>query len=47
MDYLNTRGWQVTAVPGDELLRAAGLQPPDRDDYDPLGEIIYVSATQS
>ena len=47
MDYLKTRGWQVTAVPGDELLRAAGLQPPDRDDYDPLGEIIYVSATQS
>jgi len=47
MDYLRTKGWEVTGAPGDELLRAAGLQPPDRDDYDPLGEITYVSATQS
>ena len=45
MDYLRTRGWQVTGAPGDELLRAAGLPPPDRDAYDPLGEITYVSAT--
>jgi methyltransferase (TIGR00027 family) len=46
MDYLRDAGWQVTAVPGDELLLRAGLQPPDRGDYDPLGEIIYVSATR-
>jgi hypothetical protein len=35
----------VTGTPGDELLRRNGLQPPDREDYDPLGEITYVSAT--
>jgi methyltransferase (TIGR00027 family) len=44
VEYLGANGWQVSAVPGDELLRGAGLQPPDRDGYDPLGEIIYVSA---
>ena len=47
MEYLRAAGWQVTGAPGDGLLRAAGLEPPDRDDYDPLGEIIYVSATRS
>ncbi|MEI7717946.1 MAG: class I SAM-dependent methyltransferase [Mycobacterium sp.] len=44
MDYLGATGWQVTATPGDELFIRSGLQPPDRGDYDPLGEIIYVSA---
>ena len=46
MDHLGAAGWQVTGVPGDELLRRAGLPVPDRDDYDPLGEIVYVSATR-
>lgn len=45
IEYLSAKGWQVTGVPGDELLRRAGLEPPDREGYDPLGEIIYVSAT--
>lgn len=55
VDYLAAGGWQVSAVPGDELLLRRGLEPPDRGDtgrengtresYDPLGEIIYVSAT--
>ena len=45
MDYLRGKGWDVTGVPGDELFRRNGLQPPDRDGYDPLGEIVYVSAT--
>jgi len=44
MDYLGATGWQVTATPGNELFIRSGLQPPDRGDYDPLGEIIYVSA---
>lgn len=44
IDYLNLKGWQVTTTPGDELFRANGLRPPERDEYDPLGEIIYVSA---
>ncbi|WP_167105913.1 class I SAM-dependent methyltransferase [Mycobacterium sp. DL592] len=47
MDHLRGKGWDVTGVPGDELFRRNGLQPPDRDGYDPLGEIVYVSATLS
>ena len=46
MDYLRGMGWQVTGVPGAELFLRSGLQPPDRDDYDPLGEITYVSAVR-
>jgi methyltransferase (TIGR00027 family) len=45
MEYLGEKGWNVTGIPGDELFRSSGLQPPDRDGYDPLGEIVYVSAT--
>jgi len=44
MDYLGATGWQVTATPGDALFIHSGLRPPDRGDYDPLGEIVYVSA---
>ena len=44
VDYLAARGWDAETVPGGELFRRNGLQPPDRGDYDPLGEIIYVSA---
>ena len=43
-DYLGARGWLVTAVPTSELFARNGLQPPAQNDYDPLGEIIYVSA---
>lgn len=43
MDYLRSAGWKVTGVPGDQLFTKAGLTPPDRGDYDPLGEIVYVS----
>lgn len=44
LDYLSSSGWDVTGVPGGELFRRNGLTPPDRGDYDPLGEITYVSA---
>ncbi|MCB0942978.1 MAG: class I SAM-dependent methyltransferase [Mycobacterium sp.] len=44
MEYLRTKGWQVTGVSRDELLTRNGLQPPDRRDFAPLGEIVYVSA---
>ncbi len=46
VDYLGSLGWSVTAVPGSELFRRNGLPPPDRDAYDPLGEIVYVSASR-
>lgn len=45
MDYLGARGWQVTAVPTSELFSRNGLEPPEPNDQDPLGEIVYVSAT--
>lgn len=44
IDYLNDTGWSVTTTGGDELFRANGLTPPTHDEYDPLGQIIYVSA---
>ncbi|WP_328351700.1 class I SAM-dependent methyltransferase [Mycobacterium sp. NBC_00419] len=47
MDYLRAKSWDVTGVPGGELFERNGLQPPERDGYDPLGEIVYVSATLS
>jgi methyltransferase (TIGR00027 family) len=47
MDYLSGKGWQVTGVPGAELLARNGLPPRDPDADGPLGEIVYVSATLS
>lgn len=46
VEYLDSLGWDVTGVPGGELFTRNGLEPPDRGDYDPLGEIIYVSAAR-
>ena len=46
MDYLAGAGWTVTGVPGAELFARAGLQPPDPSELDPLGEIVYLSATR-
>ena len=46
MEYLTSLGWNVAGVPGDELLRRNGLPPRDRSADDPLGEIVYVSATR-
>ena len=46
MDYLRGTGWQVTGVPRAELFTRANLHPPTRGVDDPLGEIIYVSATR-
>ncbi|BBY62905.1 class I SAM-dependent methyltransferase [Mycolicibacterium helvum] len=46
IDYLDSKGWDVTGTPGDELFRRLGLPAsPEHDDNDPFGEIVYVSAT--
>jgi methyltransferase (TIGR00027 family) len=46
MDYLRSAGWQVSGEPGGDLLTRHGLPLPDSADYDPLGEIVYLSATR-
>ena len=46
IDYLAGGDWQVTAVPDADLFTRNGLVPPERGDYDPLGEIVYVSAVR-
>ena len=45
MDRLTGLGWEVGGVPSNELLRRHGLPLRDHGDDDPLGEIVYVSAT--
>ncbi len=46
ISYLGEKGWDVTGIPSDELLARNGVPaPPERDDNDPFGEIVYVSAT--
>jgi methyltransferase (TIGR00027 family) len=45
MDFLRERGWQVTGPPRGELFRRYGLAEPQITNTDPLGEIVYVSAS--
>lgn len=46
MDYLTSLGWDTTGVPRTELFARYGVTPPVLpDEDDPLGEIVYVSAT--
>ncbi len=44
-DYLNAKGWQMTGVVRSELFVRHGLPVPDRDENDPMGEIVYISGT--
>lgn len=43
VDYLQTKGWQVEGVTRTELFGHNGLDVPDPDRDDPLGEIIFIS----
>ncbi|MDG4663968.1 class I SAM-dependent methyltransferase [Mycobacterium sp. 236(2023)] len=46
MEYLSGTGWTVTGAPRLELFERYGrTAPPVTDETDPLGEIVYVSAT--
>ncbi len=45
LEYLRDKGWQVTGSPSDELFETFGLAVPVAEDKDPLGEIVYISAT--
>jgi methyltransferase (TIGR00027 family) len=44
MDYLREKGWRVSGSPRDELFVRYGLDVPQIEDGDPLGDIVYVSA---
>ena len=44
-DYLNAKGWEMSGTPRSELFVRHNLPVPDRDDNDPMGEIVYVSGT--
>lgn len=44
-DYLSAKGWQMTGAVRSELFVRHGLPVPDRDENDPMGEIVYISGT--
>jgi methyltransferase (TIGR00027 family) len=45
VEYLRAKGWDAVGTPRAELYNRDGLELPDLDDDEPLGEIIYVSGT--
>jgi methyltransferase (TIGR00027 family) len=45
IEYLRANGWDIADTPRAELFNREGLELPDPDDDEPLGEIIYVSGT--
>ncbi len=45
VEYLRAKGWKVADTPRAELFNRDGLDLPDPEDDEPLGEIIYVSGT--
>ncbi|WP_166902674.1 class I SAM-dependent methyltransferase [Mycobacterium sp. DL440] len=46
-DYLSAKGWKMSGVARSELFARHGLPVPERDENDPMGEIVYVSGTLS
>jgi methyltransferase (TIGR00027 family) len=45
MEYLDEKGWQVMGSPRSQLFADYGLPAPEMNADNPLGEIVYVSAT--
>jgi len=45
VEYLCAKGWDAVGTPRAELYHRDGLELPDPEDDEPLGEIIYVSGT--
>jgi methyltransferase (TIGR00027 family) len=45
VEYLRSKGWDAVGTPRAELYNRDGLELPDPEDDEPLGEIIYVSGT--
>ncbi|ATA29541.1 SAM-dependent methyltransferase [Mycobacterium lepraemurium] len=47
IDYLNGLGWRAAGVTRTELLHRHGIEVPAPEHDDPLGEIIFISATRT
>ncbi|MBV8863646.1 MAG: class I SAM-dependent methyltransferase [Mycobacterium sp.] len=45
VEYLRAKGWDAVGTPRAALYNRVGLELPTPEDDEPLGEIIYVSAT--
>ena len=45
IDYLTSKGWQMSTTPRTELFAQNDIPLPDGGNEDPLGEIVYVSGT--
>jgi O-methyltransferase involved in polyketide biosynthesis len=43
VDYLRSKGWDVEGVTRTELFKRNGIEVPDPENDDPLGEIIFIS----
>jgi methyltransferase (TIGR00027 family) len=43
VDYLRSKGWDVGGVTRTELFKRNGIEVPDPENDDPLGEIIFIS----
>ncbi|MEV0671054.1 class I SAM-dependent methyltransferase [Mycobacterium sp. NPDC050441] len=44
-DYLGPKGWKMSGAVRSELFVRHGLPVPERDENDPMGEIVYISGT--
>ncbi|ETB24577.1 S-adenosyl-L-methionine-dependent methyltransferase [Mycobacterium avium subsp. hominissuis 10-4249] len=47
IDYLNGLGWRAEGVTRTELFHRHGIEVPAPENDDPLGEIIFISATRT
>ncbi len=47
IDYLNGLGWRAEGVTRTELFHRHGIEVPAPEHDDPLGEIIFISATRT
>ena len=47
VDYLRAKGWDVEGVARTELFKRNGIEVPDPEVDDPLGDIVFISGTRT
>ena len=47
VDYLRSKGWDVEGVARTELFKRNGIEVPDPEVDDPLGDIVFISGTRT